>query len=76
MIEASLIWAPATVTVAFLGHRVAVRWLDARDRANVAAEQRNEREAGAVARIEAMEAELKSMKTRIETWIANNGARR
>lgn len=76
MIEASLIWAPATVTVAFLGHRVAVRWLDSRERAAVAAEQRNERETGAVARIDAMEADIKAMKSRIDTWIANNGARR
>lgn len=76
MIDSNVIWAPAVVSMTAMGYRVAVRWLDTRERAAVAAEQRNERESGALARIEACEAEVKKLAGRIDTWIANNGQRR
>lgn len=40
-----LVWAGAVGSVAYCGHRVAVSWLNIRERANVAAVQRAEREA-------------------------------
>ena len=73
---APLVWAPAVVTVAYAARGVAVTWLNHRADANKAAAERNEREAGAVARIEGMEREIDVMKKRIDTWIANNGVRR
>jgi len=71
-----LIWAPAVGTISFFGHRVAITWLNQRERANVAATERAERESGVVARCEAMAKEISSVKTRVDTFIANNGTRR
>lgn len=76
MIDASFVWAPAVVTVSALGYRVAVRWLDTRERTAVAAEQRNEREQGVMARMDTCESQMKALGIRVETWIANNGQRR
>lgn len=70
------IWAAGVASVAFAGHRVAITWLNQRERANVAATERAERESGVNAKCEAMERELASMKSRIEVFIANNGGRR
>lgn len=70
---AHLVWAPAVVTVAYLGRNVAVTWLNGRERASEALEQRNERETGAVAKLRE---DLGALKSRVETFIANNARAR
>jgi hypothetical protein len=71
-----LVWAGATASIAYAGHRVAVTWLNQRERANVAAADRAERESGVNARCDVLAAEVAHIKTRVDTFIANNGGRR
>lgn len=69
------IWAAATASVAFAGHRVAVTWLNQRERKVMRDEHRDERDNGVSARCDEMAAEIKAMKVRVETFIANNTRR-
>lgn len=70
-----LVWAAATGTVAYCGHRVAITWLGHVERKNVRDEQRDERDGGVVAKFEAIEAEVKQMRTEMKTFIANQRSR-
>lgn len=69
------IWAAATASVAFCGYRVSVVWLGQHERKNIRDEHRDERDNGAVTKLDEMETRLKAMGTRIDTFIANNGRR-
>lgn len=67
-----LVWAGAVGSVAYCGHRVAVTWLNGRERANVAAEQRAEREAD----VASLRVEVKALDTAWKLFQSNNAGRR
>lgn len=70
-----LVWAAATGTVAYCGHRVAITWLNQRAAASERAEARDERDRGAVSQLEAMKKELHDMKVEQKSFLANLRAR-
>lgn len=76
MIESDWAWTPAVAAVAYFGHRVAIRWLNVREQEQIRGEFRDERDKGAVAacvaKVDAIEAELKAMRTEQKAFIANN----
>lgn len=76
MIDSHLVWSPAVLTMAYFGHRIAIVWLEQRERKCVRDEQRDERDNGALSKLEEMDTRLKAMKLHMDTFIANNGQRR
>lgn len=69
------IWAAAVSSIAYVGHRVAVSWLGARERKNVRDEQRDERDKGVTSRCDTLESEVKAMRLEMKTFLANQRAR-
>ena len=69
---AQIAWVAPVCTVAYFSHRVAIRWLDGRERAAKAAEERNEREAGLVGRVNALAERLDDMAREQKNFMANN----
>jgi hypothetical protein len=76
---AHFVWVPAVGTVAYFGHRVAVTWLNIRERQVVRMDEREERESGAVttlkARIADAEEAVRQLRVEMKTFTANNRAR-
>lgn len=69
------LWAAATCSVAFAGHRVAITWLNQRAEKGKRDDVREERESGLVGKFEAIDAEWKAVKLKMETFLANQRAR-
>lgn len=76
MIDSDIIWAPAVVTVAYFARGVGIRWLDSRERAAKAVEERNEREAALAKRLDAANARADSLEAQWKTFQANHAAGR
>ncbi len=79
MIDPAYIWAPAVGSVAYFTHRVAISWLNVRERAAVRLEERDEREKSAVATLKAQvedaEARMRKVETEWKTFRLNNERR-
>lgn len=69
------LWAAATCSIAFGGAKVAITWINQRERKAVRDEQRDERDAGVVAQcradVEALRADVKALSTEQKLFIAN-----
>ena len=66
-----LVWAAATASVAYAGHKVAITWLNHRRDANVRADARAERESD----VAAMRDEVKALRGEVKSFLANQRAR-
>ena len=69
------IWAGAVATLSIGGARVAITWLNQRERKNIRDEFRDERDKGVTSRVDELEAELKAMRVEQKTFLANQRAR-
>jgi len=66
------IWAAATASIAFSGGRVAITWLNQRERKNVRDEHRDERDNGVMAKVEALEKAFADVRNEQKLFIANH----
>lgn len=69
------IWAAATASIAYAGHRVAVQWLTGRAQAQTRADYRDERDNSVIAKFEALDKDVRNEVAQMKSHIASLRAR-
>lgn len=65
------LWAAATASIAYAGHRVAIQWLSGRAQAQTRADYRDERDNGVLAKFDTLEKDVRNEVAQMKSHIAS-----